>query len=363
MLDWQFLLQNFGLVVGTYEGLLPFCECTFGGGSIHRWWGHLITINIYQIFVITGGGDLKPSITYPLLPSYSAQFLNATEMVGALKFSMVVGTLKPYMVVGTLKCSITCPCSLLPLSHSHHPCLALLAPVLLPFFPLLTLTPISLPLVPFLHNSREVVGTLKPSMVVETLKPRITYPCLPCSLAPESPWIPEGSGLVPLAPLSPHFLYPLNLPGSLKPSWGCRKPFKPLKALGPQSQEPCSLAPHSLSLHGFLGPQEVLEAFSSLGVCQTQGPCSQVAPFAPLDSPHFPCPLGLPGFLGPQKVLGALGQPQVPWAAVGALDQYWEPSANLGSLEPATGQPKAPKPPQACWAKGTIEARDTGSKR
>ena len=32
VVDWLFLPQNFGPVVGTYEGLLPFCECTWGGG-------------------------------------------------------------------------------------------------------------------------------------------------------------------------------------------------------------------------------------------------------------------------------------------------------------------------------------------
>ena len=39
VVDWLFLPRNFGLVVGIYEGLLPFCECTWGGGSICRWWG------------------------------------------------------------------------------------------------------------------------------------------------------------------------------------------------------------------------------------------------------------------------------------------------------------------------------------
>ena len=43
VVDWQFLPQNFGHVVGTYKGLLPFCECTWAGGSICRWWGHLNT--------------------------------------------------------------------------------------------------------------------------------------------------------------------------------------------------------------------------------------------------------------------------------------------------------------------------------
>ena len=41
VVDWLFLPQIFGPVVGTYEGLLWLCECTSGGGSFCRWWGHL----------------------------------------------------------------------------------------------------------------------------------------------------------------------------------------------------------------------------------------------------------------------------------------------------------------------------------
>ena len=50
VVDWRFLPQNFGQVVGTYEGFLPFCECTWGGGSIFRWWGHLNTFCLNQTF-------------------------------------------------------------------------------------------------------------------------------------------------------------------------------------------------------------------------------------------------------------------------------------------------------------------------
>ena len=32
MVDWWFLPQNFGHVVGNYEGPLAFCESTWGGG-------------------------------------------------------------------------------------------------------------------------------------------------------------------------------------------------------------------------------------------------------------------------------------------------------------------------------------------
>ena len=41
VVDWQFLRQNFGQVVGTYEGLLLLCECRCGGDCTFRWWGHL----------------------------------------------------------------------------------------------------------------------------------------------------------------------------------------------------------------------------------------------------------------------------------------------------------------------------------
>ena len=59
VVDWLFLPQNFGPVVGTYEGLLWLCECTLGGGSIFRWWGHLTTICTNRTFFAAGGGDSK----------------------------------------------------------------------------------------------------------------------------------------------------------------------------------------------------------------------------------------------------------------------------------------------------------------
>ena len=45
-----FLPQNVGLLVGTYNGLLPFCECTWGAVSISMWWGHLTTVCDNQTF-------------------------------------------------------------------------------------------------------------------------------------------------------------------------------------------------------------------------------------------------------------------------------------------------------------------------
>ena len=62
MVDWWFLPRNFGLVVGTYEGLLLFCECTWGAGSMFRWWGYLNTLcltELFDLFAPTGGGEQK----------------------------------------------------------------------------------------------------------------------------------------------------------------------------------------------------------------------------------------------------------------------------------------------------------------
>ena len=63
MVGLLFLPQNFGQVVGTYEGLLRLCECTLGGGSIFRWWGHLTTICTNRTFSCRRWwGPIKPSI-------------------------------------------------------------------------------------------------------------------------------------------------------------------------------------------------------------------------------------------------------------------------------------------------------------
>ena len=48
-----FLPQNVGLVVGTYKGLLPFCECRQGG------WDISALYMLMELFVVTGGGDPK----------------------------------------------------------------------------------------------------------------------------------------------------------------------------------------------------------------------------------------------------------------------------------------------------------------
>ena len=70
VVDWLFLPQNFGPVVGTYEGLLRLCEWTLGGDSSSRWWGQTSTICDHRTFfpaMVVGG--LKPSITFISLPS------------------------------------------------------------------------------------------------------------------------------------------------------------------------------------------------------------------------------------------------------------------------------------------------------
>ena len=69
VVDWWILPQNFGPVVGTYEGLLWLCEWTLGGDFTSRWWGHISRICDNRSFSATGGGALKPSITFRSLGS------------------------------------------------------------------------------------------------------------------------------------------------------------------------------------------------------------------------------------------------------------------------------------------------------
>ena len=73
VVDWLFLPQNFGPVVGTYEGLLRLCECKWGGDSTCRWWGHLNTtcynrtcLNFLHWEVV---GNEKLETLAPLRPS------------------------------------------------------------------------------------------------------------------------------------------------------------------------------------------------------------------------------------------------------------------------------------------------------
>ena len=63
-----FLPQNFGPMVGSYEWLLQFCECTWGAVSIFRWLRHLTTICCNWTFLWPQVvGTQKPSIEWPLL--------------------------------------------------------------------------------------------------------------------------------------------------------------------------------------------------------------------------------------------------------------------------------------------------------
>ena len=50
VVDWWLLPQNFGPVVGTYEGLLQLCEWTLGGDSSSRWWGKTYTVSDHRTF-------------------------------------------------------------------------------------------------------------------------------------------------------------------------------------------------------------------------------------------------------------------------------------------------------------------------
>ena len=59
VVDWWILPQNFGPVVGTYEGLLWLCECTLGGDFTSRWWGHISRICHNGSFSANGGGGSK----------------------------------------------------------------------------------------------------------------------------------------------------------------------------------------------------------------------------------------------------------------------------------------------------------------
>ena len=59
VVDWWILPQNFGPVVGTYEGLLWLCEWTLGGDFTSRWWGHISRICDNWSFSATGGGGSK----------------------------------------------------------------------------------------------------------------------------------------------------------------------------------------------------------------------------------------------------------------------------------------------------------------
>ena len=133
LVDWLFLPQNFGPMVGTYEGLLWLCECRWGGDCTSRWWGHLTTICGHQsIFLPQVVGILKPSMTFVSLPSPPAGSLCSSsspaysthpQLAPPHCSSLPLLPLAPREVVGTLKHSITYP--LLPLASNSLPLLSL----------------------------------------------------------------------------------------------------------------------------------------------------------------------------------------------------------------------------------------------
>ena len=63
VVDWWFLPQHFGDVVGTYEGHLLLSQGRWGGDSGWRWWGHLNTIlhnqTCFELFALRGDGEQK----------------------------------------------------------------------------------------------------------------------------------------------------------------------------------------------------------------------------------------------------------------------------------------------------------------
>ena len=51
VVDLQFSPQNFGPMVGTYEGLCCSVNADGGGDRTCRWWGHITTICCHQSFL------------------------------------------------------------------------------------------------------------------------------------------------------------------------------------------------------------------------------------------------------------------------------------------------------------------------
>ena len=141
------------------------------------------------------------------------------------------------------------------------------------------------------------------------------------SLGLRKPWEPSEAldsfwssvrlrGLALLAPPYPltasHPPLPLNLPGTLQPSWGLRKPWDPL------------------------------EAFSSLGSSVRLRSLAPLTPH-PLAPSHSPHPLSLPG---PHQPSWGLRKPCKPLEAFGSLGSSVRlrglvPLASLYSLAPS----------------------------
>ena len=178
--DLAFCLNCFGLVVGTYESCLLFCEQRLGGGSTWRWWGHLNTTCCNWS---------------------SFNFL----------WSRVVGTQKPRL---DWPCTSHTPCTTRTTCTPHIPLHPLHPPA-----PLVPLCPWTLePLHP-LHSC-----TLHPlcPWVYEPLHP--SHPCTPCTLcALASSHTLHPCDLAPIAslhltPLAPHA-------SSRTPGWATLRNF------------------------------------------------------------------------------------------------------------------------------------------
>ena len=78
VVDWLFLPQNEGPLVGTYKGLLRLCECKWGRDSTCRWWGHLNTtcynrtrLNFLHWEVVGEQKTRSLAPSHPLAPSCS----------------------------------------------------------------------------------------------------------------------------------------------------------------------------------------------------------------------------------------------------------------------------------------------------
>ena len=220
-----------------------------------------------------------PHSPCPSLPPFSPHSLTSTEVVSSLTYSMVVGTLKPSITYPSLPSHSFITPALTPCSLLTTPCSPTLSCSPLPPH---SLGPWDLP------GASGSLGSLwKPS----------------AALGLQS----DSGTLFPLLSLTPPFpLTPLASLGPWGPSWGLRKPWEPSKAFGSLGSSvrlrglfPLAL-PHLLApllplipltpkppwVPGtFFWPQETLGTFGSLWqpwvFSQTQGPCSPCSSLSP----------------------------------------------------------------------------------
>ena len=78
------------------RNLLPFCECTWGGGSMFRWWGHLNTFCLNQTF-------------YLFAPSGSGEQKTSSNCMGARPCTLTALGMRPCTLttLGIRSCSLT----------------------------------------------------------------------------------------------------------------------------------------------------------------------------------------------------------------------------------------------------------------